>query len=221
MIGLKETNQVMRATKLFLLIITAFSYASAQDEYWGIYQFKKNISDDHFVFAEYVRRDKNTFFDAKNLELTRLSWAGKWKSWNYLIGASYVDFNSTNDERRLHQFFIRNFKMSDAINSSVRTGLEQRSFINDDLMYIRFRLRGQINFQTSSFFGLSAYDEMLFSINGGNRFYQGLNENRLGLGINFKFNAVDFYIYQTFATLKTLTVETNPRWLQLQTIFNF
>lgn len=209
------------ATKLFFLLMAVFSYAKAQDEYWGIYQFKKNINKEHFVFTEYVRRDKNALFDKKNLELARLSWAGQLNSWNYLIGASYVDFNSANDERRLHQFLLRNFNLNESINSTIRTGFEQRSFINDDQIYLRFRLRAQINYQTSTLLGLSAYDEMLFSLNGEERFYQGFNENRLGLGFHFKISSVNFYIFQTFATLKNLTSETNPRWLQLQTIFNF
>ena len=210
----------MRAISIFFIFIITSKYSLAQDEYWSILQFKKNISSDNSIFAEYIRRDKDTFGDNNNLVLTRASLTGHYESWNYLIGASYVDFNLGNDERRLHQFFTKDFKISNSFTTVVRSGFEERFFINDDSIYWRYRLRAQINYLTTEQFGLSSYDEMIFSLNGEKRFYQGLSENRLGLGLSLKLKSVQFYLFNVFANLKNLTTESNPRWLQMQAIFN-
>jgi len=212
----------MRAIKWSLFLQVAFaSSVFASDEYWGIYQFKKEISGSNFIFAEYVRRDYDGFFIRRNLDLFRLSYGGKLNEWTYLLGAAYVDFETSSNERRLHQFLIKNTNYSPNISSSVRLGLEQRSFIFDDVLYWRGRIRGQLNLPLIYQVGFSLYDEMLFALNGTNKFYQGLNENRFGVGLRYKTETYEILIFQTYAKIKTLKAETNPQWLQLQSIFTF
>lgn len=212
----------MRAIKwVIVLQIALASSAFASDEYWGIYQFKAEISESNFIFTEYVRRDFSGLFKEKNLDLLRLSYGGKLGDWTYLIGAAYVNFELSTDERRLHQFFIKNTNHSHNISSSIRLGLEQRSFISDDELYWRARVRGQLNLPLLYWVGFSLYDEMLFALNGQNKFYQGLNENRFGVGFRYKAETYEILIFQTYAKLKTLKTESSPQWLQLQTIFTF
>lgn len=212
----------MHVIKWILLFqLSAISFARAADEYWGIYQFKKDISDTHFLFAEYLRRDLSGYFEVKKFDLFRISYGGKINEWIYLVGAAYVDFSSFTDERRLHQFFIRNINHGQIASSIIRLGLEQRSFISDDELYWRGRVRGQLNVSLVSSFGVSFYDEMLFALNGVNKFYQGFNENRLGVGFRYKAKQIEVLIYHTYATVKTLKTELNQQWIQLQTIFNF
>lgn len=212
----------MRAIRwlLFLPLILS-SAANAAEEYWGIYQFRNDLSSSHFLFSEYVRRDTNTFFGTNNLDLVRFSIGGKVEGWTYLVGGAYVNFATSDDERRLHQFFIRSFNLSQYITAPIRLGLEQRSFISNENLYFRARLRGQVNFPVWSAFGFAAYDEMLLALNGANRFYQGLNENRLGFGIRLKFESVEALLFHTQAQVKTLRSETHPQWIQLQTIIQF
>lgn len=212
----------MHAIKWFLILQVVFiSSAFASDEYWGIYQFKKEVSDSNFIFAEYVRRDYEGFFKERNLDLFRFSYGGKLDEWTYLLGAAYVDFETSSDERRIHQFFIKNTNHSPNISSSVRLGLEQRSFISDDELYWRGRLRGQLNLPLIYQIGFSLYDEMLFALNGPNKFHQGFNENRFGVGLRYKAETYEILIFQTYAKIKTLKTESSPQWLQLQTIFTF
>lgn len=212
----------MRAIRLLLVSQIIFSSSVyASDEYWGIFQFKKDISNSNFIFTEFVRRDQEVYFNNKNLDLFRLSYGTKWNDWIYLIGGAYVDFNSSSDERRLHQFLIKNTNHSSNISTSIRLGLEQRSFISDDLLYWRARIRGQVNLPFINPVGFSVYNETLFALNGENRYHQGLNENRFGLGFRFKAETYEILLFQTYANLKTLKNESSPQWLQLQTIFTF
>lgn len=211
----------MPATKLFLAFFLPLKLTYAQDEYWSINQLKKSLNNQTSIIAEYVRRDRNTFFENKNLELARLSIGGRLHSWNYLLGAAYLDFVTANDERRLHQYLLKNCQWTDRFNSMFRIGLEQRNFINDEYLYWRFRNRLQLNYSIAEYFGLSTYDEILFSLNGDKKFSLGFNENRLGIGFHLNVKNIDIYVYQTYAIIKTLSSDTKQNWLQIQTILNF
>lgn len=211
----------MRAIKLILLFILISPFASATDEYWGIYQFKKDLNQSHFLFFEYVRRDQDQFFENKFLDLYRFSYAGKIKGWTYLIGGAYVDFAKTSDERRLHQFLINQFQLTQSLSSLVRFGFEERSFISDSNIYIRARARAQLNLPIYGSWGLAAYDEILIPLNGENKYFQGLNENRFGTGLRFKSEKLEVLLYHTQAFVKSLRTETYPQWIQLQTIYLF
>ncbi len=161
------------------------------------------------------------YFDDNKLDLFRVSVGGKWRNWNYLVGGAYVDFAQTSDERRLHQYLIKSFHFENSISTSLRLGLEQRRFIEDDVLNFRGRLRGQLNSPLVSRFGIAAYDELFIALNGPNRFHQGLNENRLGFGLRYKSELFEVLLYRTFAYLKGLKSEANQNWIQLFTQFSF
>ncbi|MFN8845908.1 MAG: DUF2490 domain-containing protein [Bdellovibrionales bacterium] len=195
--------------------------AWALDEYWAILQFKKQMSSDHFLLLEYVERDKTNFFENKNLGLTRLSFGGTVGSFKYLIGGAYVDFTSSADERRLHQFLISSYSLESLFTFPLRIGLEERSFIGDEKIYLRGRLRVQANFLPQYKIGLVAYNEAFYIPNGYNKFVTGLNENRFGFGIRYITNEVEVYLYKTQADIKNISQSRHLQWIQLQTLINF
>lgn len=213
----------MRAIKiLFILgvfLITSNSFA--YDEEWGIFQFRKKLEGDNQIFAEYVRRDYSKLFDQRNFDMIRLSWGGRVGQWGYLVGASYLDFERGNDERRLHQFFTYNTRFENAAAIFVRLGLEQRNFITDENLYWRQRTRVQVNFLPQYVFGVAAYNEAFYAFNGYKKFAVGLNENRHGWGLRYNQGPFDVYLYHVFAELTTLKSKTQPQWLQLQTVYTF
>jgi len=215
----------MRGTRLsiyiFLLISLSWSSVFASDEHWGIFQFRKRLDNGHQLFAEYVRRDRGNLFSGKFLDLYRLSWGGKIGNWVYLVGGAYVDFENSSDERRLHQFGIYNFNFENKVSGLVRIGLEQRSFVSDDNVYLRSRNRTQLNLFPQFSFGLSGYDEIFYVPDGRNKFSTGFNENRLGIGFRYSINDLEIYIFHTTGYLKTLKSSDRFEWIQLQTIYTF
>lgn len=211
----------MHAIKLITALFLFLPLAHGREETWGIYQFKQELSKPHFLFMEYVRRDNGTFFEKRFLDLFRFSYGGKIHDWTYLVGASYVDFETSSDERRIHQFLTNQYLIGTSMQLLVRLGLEERSFINDDTLYLRGRLRAQLNIPVTEHFGFATYNEGLAAFNGDKKYYQGFNENRFGLGLRFKTSHFELLMYQTFAELKTLKSTSHPQWFQLQTIYQF
>lgn len=215
----------MRDIKIFITIYflaMAMSIpALARDEDWGIFQLRKRLDGGDQVFAEYVRRDRGELYSEKFLDLFRISWGGRLGDWTYLIGGAYVDFNIGSDERRLHQFGIYNFTLENKVSGVFRTGLEQRSFVSDDFIYLRARNRLQLNILPQYAFGFSAYNEIFYVPDGRNKFSSGFNENRLGIGFRYMIENLEFYIFNTTGYMKTKKTSDRFEWLQLQTIFSF
>lgn len=210
------------ATRIVFLILTfssAFSHAA--DEYWEIIQVKKSLSGSNFLLVEYVERDFENFFQSKNLNLIRISYGGRIGAFKYLIGGAYVDFESSSDERRAHQFLLYNYNLASAADFFVRMGLEERSFISDDNLYLRGRLRIQVNPLPEYPFGVALYDEIFYVPDGFNKFANGFNENRLGIGLRYITKPVELYVYHTEADLKGFRGLRHLRWIQLQAVFNF
>jgi hypothetical protein len=223
MIGRKAVNLMIRGIKLFvtLVLLTLSVEVWALDEYWVIFQLKKKWNSEHSLLLEYVERDQSNFFENKNLGLTRLSFGGTAGSFKYLIGGAYVDFTSTADERRLHQFLITNYSIKNLFTFPLRLGLEERSFIGDEKLYLRGRLRIQANFLPEYKFGLVAYNEAFYIPNGFSKFSNGFNENRLGFGLRYISNEVELYLYKTEADIKTPSQSRHLHWIQLQTQITF
>jgi hypothetical protein len=215
----------MRATKLsqtiFLCSFFLSSTSFARDEDWGIFQFRQRLDGGHQIFAEYVRRESVDPFSRKFLDLYRLSWGGRFGEWGYLVGGAYIDFDGSADERRLHQFGIYNFTSENQISGLVRIGLEERSFISDEHLYLRFRNRLQLNLFPQFAFGPSAYDEIFYVPEGHDKFSNGFNENRLGLGFRYFVGDFEIYVFHTTGYLKTLKSSDRFEWFQLQTVFSF
>lgn len=209
------------AVSIYFLVLILSVPAFARDEDWGVFQFRKRLDGGHQIFAEYVRRDRGDLFSQKFLDLYRLSWGGKLGDWTYLVGAAYVDFNSGPDERRLHQFGVYNFFWENKISGFIRIGLEQRSFISDEFIYLRSRNRLQLNLLPEYAFGLSGYDEIFYVPDGHNKFSSGFNENRLGFGLRYTIENLEIYLFHTTGYLKTPKSNDQFEWLQLQTIFSF
>lgn len=215
----------MRAIKksfLFGILFLIFSTSVfARDEEWGIFQFRKRFDNGHQVFGEYVRRDRGDLFATKFFDLYRFSWGGKLGDWTYLVGGAYVDFKTGTSERRLHQFGIYNFLAENQISGFFRLGLEERSFVSDDLIYFRSRSRLHLNILPQYAFGLSAYDELFYMPDGHDKFLTGFNENRFGLGIRYFLENLEIYVFHTNGYLKTIKSSDQAQWIQLQTVFLF
>ena len=212
---------MIRAISLLLISLSLSSQVFATDEYWGIYQFKTDITAENFIFTEYVRRDRDKYFEDKNLDLVRISIGGKWNQWTYMLGLAHVDFAQGPEELRFHQFLIRSIKFDGNKESLIRLALEERKFENDENLYLRGRARMQLNVPVYRQWGFAFYDEILIALNGNNRFYTGLNENRLGAGVRYKAHNFEVMLYKTLGYIRTLKGETEPQWIQLQTIFSF
>ena len=215
----------MRAIKnsfLFVILFSTFGISAyAYDEEWGIFQFRKRLDNGHQVFGEYVRRDRGNLLSAKFFDLYRLSWGGKLRDWTYLVGGAYVDFKTGSSERRLHQFGIYNFLAENKISGFFRLGLEERNFASDHLIYFRSRNRLHLNFLPQYAFGLSAYDELFYVLNGHDRFLTGFNENRFGLGFRYFLENLEIYVFHTNGYLKKTKTTDQVEWIQLQTVFSF
>ncbi len=113
--------------------------------------------------------------------------------------------------------------------SSVAFLIDQRPIINPLTMRfkktkvgrLRARARAQLNLPIYGSWGLAAYDEILIPLNGENKYFQGLNENRFGTGLRYKSEKLEVLLYHTQAFVKSLRTETYPQWIQLQTIYLF
>jgi len=212
---------LIRAISILIISIVFTPKVFATNEYWGIYQFKSDLYKDHFIFTEYVRRDKENYFKDKNLDLIRLSIGGKWKTWTYMLGLAHVDFENGAEELRFHQFLIKNIKFNNQTESLIRLALEERKFEDDSYLYLRGRARMQFNVPVYKQWGLAFYEEILLALNGSQKFSTGLNENRLGAGIRYKSSHFEVMLYKTLGYIKTLKGESEPNWIQLQTIYSF
>jgi hypothetical protein len=214
----------MRAIKILLLIVVCSSLptlSQARNEDFGIFQVRKKFDDSQQILIEYVRRDRGELFQEKYLDLYRLSWGRTAGSWGYLLGGAYVDFETGSDERRLHQFFIRSFSGTDWIKGFVRLGLEERSFIADDSIYLRGRARLQAYFLPQLALNPVAYDEVFYVHNGQGRFKEGFNENRMGVGARYALPDLEFYLFHISGYTQTLKASDRFEWIQIQIIFSF
>lgn len=198
-----------------------FSKAQARDEDWLIFQLRKRLGTERQIFAEYIRRDRSEFLDKRFFELYRLSWGQKSGDWLFLLGGAVIDFEASADESRAHQFAFHGFSRAEAFSGFVRIGLEQRKFKSDDTLYWRLRNRLHLNLLPESAFGPSIYDEVFYVPNGKNRFAEGFNENRFGVGLRYVKPAFEAYLFYTITDLKTVKGRDQVEWLQLQTVFNF
>lgn len=210
--------------KLLSVLLLSFSLslsAWARDEDFGIFQFRKNLPGDHQVLLEYVRRDRGELFQEKFLDLYRLSWGGKVGAWTYLLGGGYVDFEKGADEKRYHQFFIRNFSEAEWLKGFVRLGLEERTFIGEEKIHLRGRVRVQANVLSSYGIGPSLYNETFYTHDGQGRFVEGFNENRLGVGLRYALPGVEIFVFHVSGYLQTLKSSDRFEWAQIQTAFSF
>ncbi len=214
-------RDIKRTLSIYFLILTFSLPLFARHEDWGIFQFRKRLTEGQQIFAEYVRRDRGDLFSEKFLDLYRLSWGGRLGAWAYLVGGAYVDFNMGSDERRLHQFGLYNFTIENKVSGVFRLGFEQRSFISDDFVYLRSRNRLQLNFIPQHAFGVSVYDEVFYVPEGRSKFSSGFNENRFGIGVRYITENIEFYVFNTTGYMKTPKSSERFEWLQLQTIFSF
>lgn len=206
----------------FGLLVSVFgSSAVARDEDWGQFQFRKRLNDSHQVFAEYVRRDRGELFSNTFSNLYRLSWGGKLGHWIYLLGGAYVDFQTGSDEKRLHQFGAYYFGFENKASGYVRLGFKQRSFILDDFIYLRLRNRLHLNLLPQDSFGVSGYDEIFYVPDGHQKFSNGFNENRLGVGLRYIIQTLEIYLFHTIGYQNTPRSSNRFEWIQLQTIFSF
>lgn len=205
---------------LVISSMTLFTISSrAADEYWTTVQIRKTLYADKFLLAEYVRRDFEGYYNTNNLHLYRFSYAGLLDQFNYQLGLAFVDSAKSSDETRLHQHLIKTFKSSSTLNYSLRLGLEERNFRSDNTTYLRTRIRGQANQPILNNFGISMYDELFFALNGPNRFHQGFNENRLGIGLTYKNEKYEIYLYNNFVRSESIKETNNLNWIQLQILF--
>lgn len=195
--------------------------AEARNEDFGIFQFRKRLDGGHQVLVEYVRRDRVHLFQDKYLNLYRLSWGGTLGSWSYLIGGGYVDFEKGADEKRLHQFFIRNFSEGEWLRGFVRLGLEERNFLGDESVHLRGRARIQANVLTTYGLGPSLYNEAFYVHHGQGRFVEGFNENRFAVGIRYSLADFEIYLFHVSGYLQTLKSSDRFEWAQMQTVFSF
>lgn len=219
-----KNRKTLATKKLTLLLLTVFLFsipAHARDEDFGIFQFRKKLPDQHQLLFEYVRRDQGSLFSNKFLDLFRGSWGGQWGAWNYLVGATYVDFGTSTTEWRAHQFLIRPASFNKYLKGFVRAGLEERYFDEDDDVYFRGRLRGQLHLLTGTHFGFSFYDEIFYVPSGGTRFSAGVNEERRGLGIRLEFRDLEIYLFNVSGFSKSLKGTKSFEWAQLQTVWTF
>lgn len=205
---------------LFLIVFVKINLVLGYEEQWSIVQLKKPVLAANQILIEYVRRDRPNLFQDKFLDLARASWITPINSWNILIGAAYIDFAKGNPESRLHQFVIKNTALTDILKINWRLGAEQRNFATDSNTYWRARARGQINYELTASYGLAAYDELFYSVNGHQRFKSGFNENRFGYGVFIKNKFFDIYLFNVQAELRNLKNTQFPQWQQLQMIIN-
>lgn len=206
-----------------LSLMFSVSTASASDETWGIFQLRKRMGDGQQIFAEYVRRDRGGLFTRRNLNLFRLSYGAKFEGsyWGYLVGAAFVDFESGDDERRLHQFAVYSRTFENFASVGGRFGFEQRRFTGDEGVYWRIRNRVQLNLLPGLVVGPSIYDEIFYAVDGRQRFSTGFNENRFGVGLRFHNEDAEIALYHTTVNVKTRRSEDRVEWLQFQTVISF
>ncbi len=207
-----------------LLIVLAISFtlpAHSLDENWGILRIRGKVEDHHYSF-KYVKRDLiepeyTGFFNWYELNYGR-------KLGTYLLeaGIGFLDFDKKVDELRFTQNIYRNLK-SEYGSFNLRLGLEERSFKNDEHLYFRTRIRAIYIYPVYKYFNPSIYDEFFAVFNGYDKFYTGLNENRLGLGFNMKpLDQLSLSFYWTFAGFKSYTETIKySNWLQSFIVWKF
>lgn len=214
----------MLGTKHLILILISVFIAPASHAYeesWGIFQFRKKLEHQNQIFFEVIRRDYGDLFEARYFGLYRLSWGGQLGSWTYLVGGSYVDFESVADERRLHQFFIYPLKNLSSLTGVLRLGLEERSFIGDNQTYLRERIRLQFSLLPQYNVNPAFYHEAFFVPNGFRKFKSGMNEARSGFGLHYSLSNFEMYLYYVYAEFKTRKATDKSHWIQVQTVLNF
>ena len=244
----------MRATKLSTTSYTAllmsfamialgavmfYETSEAKDEIWEIVQVRKKLESNRVLLIEYVRRDfigsnqqpLSVPYSNRMLDLYRVSIGFKvptLQRWTALLGGAFIDFERGNDERRLHQFLVGNYSLEsyeDWASATIRLGLEERCFNDDNAFYLRSRARLQIDLRPMDTLGPAVYDELFFVADGGARFASGFNENRLGLGLRLRMPAIaqdhGLYLFHTSGFLQTLRSTEHFEWYQLQFTYSF
>ncbi|MCS6838220.1 MAG: DUF2490 domain-containing protein [Bdellovibrionaceae bacterium] len=167
-------------------------------EQWLVAQAQLAPSPWHVAWLEWIRRDRNALLGGDGfLDLYRVSYG--WRLSPHLTltaGFGWIDFKSTSDELRLHQFvFYQTTFSSLDLQLLNRTGLEQRFLENDPQTLWRLRNRIQINWPQSQLWSFSAYDEFFYSFSSHPKIVYGLNENRWGVGIRRKWKDWQAFIY--------------------------
>ncbi len=215
----------MRATKFLLIIFLTMSTLSVQarDQDWGIFQFLHKTQDNHLFMAEWLRRDDGALFEQRFFDYFRFSYGKNLGSgFTYLFGAGHVNFENRPDETRFHQFLIYKYQLSSYFLSLNRFGLEERLFKGDSNLYLRARIRNQIDPLPNHAWGVSVYNEVFFVQQGLGKFYSGLNENRFGFGPRYNTQGFELYLYLVKTYLRNVkNRKTHPTWGQLQMRLSF
>lgn len=209
--------------KSFILsfILLCSSSAIAQDEAWMSFVLKANVSKDYCVLSDYVRRDETTPFQDRFRDLFRSFIAKDFNDLSLMFGAAFADFESQASEFRLIQQAIYNLQWpSQDLAGFLRLGFEQRKFEQDNHWYLR--VRGKFLFipWKSKFISPTIYNESFVGFEGQKKFKNGFNENRFGLGLNFKIQEVETFVF--WVNTNQIAFNEQRRhfdWLQIQ--FNF
>lgn len=207
----------MLAIKLILQLFMWSSNASAFDETWGIFQFRKNLSDNQQIMFEYVTRDR----DQKFLDLVRLSYGFKKTNTTFLFGIAKIDFAPVTDELRFHQYVIHSLKVKNLASGFMRAALEERLFEGSQDWHLRARLRFHLNLLPQNKFGVAVYNETFYTPNGYQRFQDGVNENRFGPGLRYIDEELELYLFHTLGSIHQRTGWKHGDWLQFHTVYNF
>lgn len=173
---------------------------------------------------DYVRRDLGDGpFQDRFRDLFRVAYGLDYKNFSILFGGAYADFETLASEYRVLQQGIYKIKPSliDAFGI-FRMGLEQRKFDEDDHWYWRARAKILLTLLNSKTVAPVVYNESFWGFQGQDRFKDGFNENRLGLGLRLFWQEVEAYIF--LINIKSLNIngsQNTSKWLQVQVNFDF
>lgn len=195
----------------------------AQDETWVTFAAQTKLSQDYYLVADYVRRDRADTFNDRFRDMVRAYVGADLGDFSFWMGGAYADFADQVSEHRIIQQAIYNIKNSNkGFNGFARIGLEQRKFDQDDSWYFRLRARVLLTFFESWLFSPTFYDESNFGFQGREKFKNGFNENRFASG--FKIVVQDFETSILWVNTTELSVEgltSHSDWLQLQLSHEF
>lgn len=189
------------------------------DEQWLVLLVQKRLENGDSVIADFVRRDSGPVLSEPVRDLFRMAYGVPLGAFQLFGGAAVAHFPSQPGEFRLFQQLNRLFRSeSQDLNALVRLAFEQRWFGEDPRTYFRLRAKVLVSPFRSYRVGPVLSNEVFLGTNGANRFADGINENRFGLGMRFSSFGFQSLVVWTsvWRSARWSGVPTDVKWLQWQ-----
>lgn len=223
---IKEMNQNLKRPihQLTIACLLAVSQpAHSLEEYWSSLQTRSHFNQGkNLLNFEYMERFNNGYWQDRFLTIFRLAVGGSLSDGlSYQLAVGSFNFSRQLNEKRLQQFLNYYWPANKWLDVFLRSGVEQRRFDQDPRLYFRTRQRATINFLPKLIIAPSFYNETFIVPRGGQRFWSGINENRLGSGLRITHRDIEIYLYKVSTEFRSLESKRHISAVQLFLLLNF